>query len=247
MLDSTGPSATKHYLVLRAIGWDRLQRMQEIHGFSGGALAYFGFHAVQHEALAMPIADFFGSFDRIFRSCHHADRLSPLKAIHKLAIQRTSAFEREALAQVIESIFSRDYLDQDLSSIAANFTPYVGVKGQKELAHGCRVLPAGSRVRDLLMAACCVPAFYGKPSNIAPYFDAAFASGYKPKLSSLTRSSESTLVSTPWRSGLNQNTLFVNCFGHSYQKAAMFLDFGLLLFNVPNRTYEHDLVAAFAP
>jgi hypothetical protein len=247
VLDSTGPSATKHYLVLRAIGSERLQRMKEIHGFSGGALAYFGFQAVQQNALAMPIADFFGSFDKIFRSCHHADRLSPLRALHKIVLKKTSAFEHKALAQVIDSIFAPDFMNQRLDSLAPNFHPYLGVKGQKELAHGCRVLPPDSSIKDLLLAACRVPAFYGKPSNLTPFFDAAFAPGYKPTLSRLTKSSQATLVSTPWRAGWDRNTFSVNCFGHSYQKAAMFLDFGLLLLNLPNHTYEQDLAAAFGP
>jgi hypothetical protein len=43
VLDSTGPIATRHYLVLSAIGRERLLRFREIHVFSGGAFAIFGY------------------------------------------------------------------------------------------------------------------------------------------------------------------------------------------------------------
>ncbi|WP_141731632.1 hypothetical protein [Oligoflexus tunisiensis] len=246
ILDSTGPSATRHYLFLRALGMDRLQRMKAVHGFSGGAFAYFGFQAVHQKALQMPIENFYPSFDRIFRRCHHRHLLSPVQAFGNMALKRRSAFPPQVLDNVLRSIFAEEFLNRKLSSLPRNFVPYIGIRNQDGVANAREILSDDHSVRDLLLAVCRVPAFYGSPTCEQPYFDAAFAKGYRTALHNMTASGTPALVSTPWREGYKGQSLYVNCFGHRHQKWSMFKDFTLLMLNLPNRNYQHDLEAAFA-
>lgn len=246
VLDSTGPSATRHYLVLRALGMARLHRLKAIHGFSGGAFAYFGYHAVKARALRMPIEKFYPSFDQIFRDCHHPHLFSPMQALGNMAIKRRSAFDPWTLDNVLQAIFSQDFLNQKLSTIDPKFIPYIGVKNHDLVANARELLSPDHQVRDLLLAVCRVPAFYGSPTPEQPYYDAAFSKGYKAALRNITASGSPALISTPWRQGAKGTSLYLNCFGHSKQKWAMFKDFSLLMLNLPNKSYQHDLEAAFS-
>jgi hypothetical protein len=247
ILDSTGPSATRHYLFLRALGMDRLHRMKAVYGFSGGAFAYLGFHAVHGDALAMPIEHFYRRFDKIFRQCHHPEWFSPAKALTRLGLQKGSPFKPVALERVLLGIFSEDFLNQPLHTLRTNFVPIVGVKGQDAVKNARELMSPEAAYRDLLMSVCRVPAFYGRPDASSPLFDAAFAKGYKKSLKELTRDSGGpVLVSTPWRDGDKGGTRYINCFGHNQQKLAMLRDFTLLMLNLPNKGYQQDLEVAFS-
>ncbi len=245
ILDSTGPSATKHYLFLQALGSQRLLEMPEIHAFSGGIFACLGFLAVHQGALRQSIEAFYPDFDREFRACHHSHTLSPLQALHRLGIKKQSAFDRDALERVIQHIFSARFLALPLSDVHPGLIPYVGVQGQKQVMDLRILRGATLTVRECLLSACQVPFFYGPPSAEAPYYDAAFSPGYRHRLRELRAQKQALLISTPWKEGRTGHMLAVNCFGHNYQKIAMFRDFACLLLNVPNRAYQYDLESAF--
>jgi hypothetical protein len=207
--------------------------------------AYLGFHAVQNGDLRMPIEDFFPSFDRIFRNCHHPHFLSPVRALGNVTLKKRAAFDRQALENIQTSVFSKQYLDQKLANVDPRFIPYVGVRNQDAVANARVAFGPEGTLRDLLLAVIRVPAFYGPPTQNEPFYDAAFSKGYKAALRQFTATGAPTLISTPWREGYKGSALSINCFGHSHQKLSMLKDFTFLMLNVPNRSYQLDLEAAF--
>src|SRR5437867_4046041 len=107
ILDSIGPAVTKHYLVLSAIGVKRLHQLREIHAFSGGVFAYFGFHGLLYgktnHSLEVLLAR---KSEPAIRRCHHPSLLSPLRALHGLLFRRTALGTMAPLVDTLNYIFT---------------------------------------------------------------------------------------------------------------------------------------------
>ena len=256
ILDSTGPAVTKHYLVLSAIGVKRLHQLREVHAFSGGVFAYFGFHGVvsgkTNHSLEVLLTR---KSEAAIRRCHHPRLLSPLQALHGLLFRQT-AFGRVApLVDTLNYIFTADHLEKRLEDFPSNIKIYLGVKGKEspigvslgtlpflgDEANDLQNLP----IRDLVAMACAVPFIYGLPGRGDQFFDAGYTKGYLKARRAIFRADYPTFVSTPWRQGKKGNIVFVNCYGHRSPKLRMQIDVMKLLLNLPNRGWANDIAAAF--
>jgi len=256
VLDSTGPAATKHYLVLAAIGLERLRQLREIHAFSGGAFAYFGYHALSQGKTNYPLTALVeGHSEAAVRRFHHPSRLSPVRALSRLLLNKTAFGTTAPLINTLDFIFAPEHLDKRLSDFPSNLTIYLGAKGQQlPVAVSARTSsgPAADgrqlhdlTVRELVTLATTVPFVYGARDRSNEFFDAAFTPGYRRTLRALVRQEYPVLVSTPWRPDTRGRITYLNCYGHDHQKLRMSIDFARLLLNLPNRDWGEDIEAAF--
>ena len=254
VLDSTGPIATRHYLVLAAIGRERLLRFRELHAFSGGAFAIFGFLGLTSNNAKLRYPELRSAdTEKLFRSYHHRRSLSVARVLWNL-VQRKSAFEsNEPVRAMLAHIFRPEYMAQPFSAFPANAVLHLGQKGDPSivpLSNGphCHTACESLRQRplaDAIIAAVTVPRVYGRKDGNDHFFDAVYAGGYAQALRKTSQSGMPTLVSTPWRSGAKGEVCFVNCFPVGNQKAEMFKDFSRLVLNLPNRGWGDDIYAAF--
>jgi hypothetical protein len=254
VLDSTGPIATRHYLVLSAIGRERLLRFREVHVFSGGAFAIFGFLGLTSGSAKLRYPELRSSeTEKLFRGFHHQRPLSVPHVVWNL-MRRKSAFESNApVRAMLAHIFTPQYMAQPFAAFPANVVLHMGRKGQPSivpLSNGplcdAACMPLREQpLSDAIIAAVTVPMVYGRKDGQDQFFDAVYAGGYSQALRKTTQSSLPTLVSTPWRSGQKGPVYFVNCFPAGNQKVEMFKDFGRLVFNLPNRGWGDDIYAAF--
>lgn len=254
VLDSTGPIATRHYLVLSAIGRERLLRFREVHVFSGGAFAIFGFLGLTSDNAKLRYPELRSSeTERLFRGFHHQRPLSVAHVLWNL-VRRKSAFESNApVRAMLAHIFRAEYMAQPFAGFPANVVLHMGRKGQPSivpLSNGllcdADCVPLRDKpLSDAIIAAVTVPMVYGCKDGKDQFFDAVYAGGYSQALRKTTQSGLPTLVSTPWRSGQKGPVYFVNCFPAGNQKVEMLKDFGRLVFNLPNRGWGDDIYAAF--
>lgn len=256
ILDSIGPSLTKHYLVLSAIGVKRLHQLREIHAFSGGVFAYFGFHGIlygkMNHSLEVLLAR---KSEAALRRCHHPSLLSPLRALHGLLFRQTAFGTVAPLVDTLNYIFTTDHLEKRLEDFPPNIKIYLGVKGKESpIGVSLGTLPFGGSeanglqnlpIRDLVAMACAVPYIYGLTGRGDQFFDAASTKGYLNALGAIVKEGSPTLVSTPWRQGKKGNIVFVNCYGHRSPKRRVLIDVMKLLLNLPNRDWAQDIAAAF--
>lgn len=254
VLDSTGPIATRHYLVLSAIGRERLLRFREIHAFSGGAFAVFGFLGLTANRAKLKLHELRSSeTERACRSFHHQRVLSVPRVLFNL-VRRRSAFESNApVRDMLSHIFQPDYMNQPFSNFPKNVVLHLGQKSTPTIvplsngelcADECKPLRHGP-LAEAIVAAVTVPLVYGHTSGHDRFFDAVYAGGYTQALKQTSQSGCPTLVSTPWRSGAKGPVHFINCFPQGNQKVEMFKDFGRLVLNLPNRGWGDDIYAAF--
>lgn len=254
VLDSTGPIATRHYLVLGAIGRERLLRFREIHVFSGGAFAIFAYLGLTSSNAKLKFHELRSAeTERACRSFHHQRSLSVPRVVFNL-IRRKSAFGSNAPVQaMLAHIFRQDYMNQPFSNFPKNVVVHLGQKAKPSIvplsngdqcAEECKPLRNQS-LADAVIAAVTVPMVYGRTDGMDRFFDAVYAGGYTQALKETSRSGSPTLVSTPWRCGTKGSVQFVNCFPRGNQKMEMFMDFGRLVLNMPNRGWGDDIFAAF--
>jgi hypothetical protein len=256
VLDSTGMAATKHYLVLAAIGLERLGQFREIHAFSGGAFAYFGFHGLIEGKTNYSLPTLAaGRTEAAIRRLHHPNVLGPVRALYSFLLNKTAFGTSVPLAEMVNFIFSPEHLERRLQDFPSNIKIYLGVKGAEAPIGVSRETlsqlgESGARlqdlpVRDLMVLSSKVPFVYGLKDKSDEFFDAAFTRGYKSALKSIVRKNRPTLVSTPWREGNRGNVTYLNCYGHKHQKRQMRMDFAKLLLNLPNHGWGRDISAAF--
>jgi len=256
VLDSTGPSLTKHYLVLHAIGRERLARLREIHSFSGGVWAYFGFLALaggksnhSYEAYATR------RVEGAMRRFHHPTAFGPLRALYRLACRKPAFGSAQPIHDMLNYYFAADFMAQRLEQFPHSVRLHIGMDGRPEplevsaaaLAHGAPELRrfAQLSIREIIVLATTVPFVYGRDRDDI-YYDAAYAAGYVKALKRVSSSGRPTLVSTPWKTGRKDSITFVNCFASANPQFSMALDFARLILNIPNNAFGHDIVCAFA-
>jgi hypothetical protein len=254
LLDSTGPTATRHYAMLSAIGRERLLRFKEIHAFSGGAFAVFGFLGLtshnaklSFESLRAP------STERVFRKYHHPSPMSVPRAVMNLVRQQSVFQSNRPVYDMLEHIFRPEYTRQPYSAFPSNVTIYLGQKGQPAILRlansdhcdeACAPLRDGPLI-DAVAAAVTVPMVYGRGDGKDRFFDPVYAGGYGRLLRELSGRDQPTLVSTPWKKGSNGKVTYVNCCPSERQKMEMLKDFARLVLNLPNHGWGHDIYAAF--
>lgn len=254
VLDSTGVTATRHYILLNAIGRDRLLTFKEIHVFSGGAFALFGFLGLASNSTRLSYPDLRADHtERAFRSFHHKDPLSVLGAIWNLVRSKSIFASSEPVYAMLEHIFLPEYTHQPFSEFPKNVIVHLGRKGTPpilRMSNGstcdeeCKPLRA-RRLIDVIVAAVTVPMVYGRSDGTDEWFDSVYAGQYGKVLRETYSTGVPTLVSTPWKTGQRGNIRFSNCFPGRRQKLAMLSDFARLLLNLPNRGWGHDIYAAF--
>lgn len=256
ILDSTGPAVTKHYLVLSTIGIKRLHQLREIHAFSGGVFAYFGFHGLVDGKTNQSLEGLLTrNSEAAIRRCHHPSLLSPLRTLHGLLFRQTAFGTRAPLVDTLNYIFTADHLERRLEDFPPNIKIYLGVKGKKApIGVSLGTLPLlgdaandlqNRPIRDLVAMACAVPCIYGLAGRGDQFFDAGYTKDYLKTRRAIFREDGPTFVSTPWRQGKRGHMVFVNCYGHSSPKLRMQIDVMKLLLNLPNRDWAQDITAAF--
>lgn len=243
VMDSTGPSVTKHYEFLSILGKDRLSRFQRVESFSGGTFSLFGYLAVMSQATSHPVEFYFQNFEKKFRRAHHQSPVSIFTHMINLARHKSFNFGDQAIERTLRLIFSDDFLSTRISEIPDNFQPYLTDARNNKLV-ASREATGIFTVHDLLLASTRVPFFYGIHTR-HKYFDAAFASNYREKVQSYRSSPTPVLISTPWKAGWKGNAYNVKCFDSSNPQREMLLDFVRLALNLPNTKYNRDLALAF--
>lgn len=253
LLDSTGPSFTRQYIVLNAIGLERLQAFKEIHAFSGSVYALFGFLAfttgrnrVSVDSLCHPDAE------KVFRDQHHIGAFSGFRSIAKLMTGQSAFKSIEPLLASLEYMFG-DFVDQPFSQFGSNIHIYLAkAKDQPLLVlsnnENCspeleelRSMP----VKYIIAMAANVPFVYGGVQRGTPYFDPVYTKHYLSTLKQITSTDRQTLISTPWRSGKKENRHYLNCFPSGNARWQMLKDFSRLVSGRRNIAWSRDIYTAF--
>jgi hypothetical protein len=242
ILDSTGPSLTRHYLALQAIGIDRLQKFQEVHTYSGGAFAYFGYTSILAKECRHPFEEYAMNLDAVMRAAHSTKFgiLGHLSAF----IKHSSIYNSlEPMDDILRYCFRPEHLALHTDHIPQQLNVYVA---SPEKIHQINSKSPQSNINsifELLRYAVNVPRIY-EPN--AAFIDSAFHKDYRHifrRFSGLKQ--KPCLFVTPWKSGRKNNALFCNPFYPINQKRRMVLDFISLLSNIPNNTYSAELREAF--
>lgn len=253
LLDSTGPSFTRQYIVLNAIGYERLLACKEIHAFSGSVFALFGFIAFSTGANRLSIDELCDPrTEKIFRDQHHDGRFSGVKSLARLATGGSAFRSTQALIDSLETTFG-DFVNQAFSNFDANIHIYLSkTKGQPPLilSNNARCSPELHKLRQqpikhMIAMAANVPFVYGGIQSNAPYFDPVYGGHYLKTLKSLTSDAQPTLISTPWRSGRKQHRHFVNCYPRGNPYWLMSKDFARLVAGFNNVSWSRDIFTAF--
>lgn len=255
VLDSTGVVATRHYAILSAIGRERLLRFKEIHVFSGGAFAIFGFLGLSAPGGARLSFEELQArqTERAFRRFHHKSTLGAFGALANL-LRRRSVFGSSApLYGMIEHTFASAHTQQAFAEFPPNVVIYLGQKGTQPIARlsngpqcdeACKPLRA-LKLIDVIVPAVTVPIVYGRKDRQDRWFDPVYAGGYLGALKGACSSGAPTMVSTPWKHGKKNNIHFVNCFPERRQKLSMLADFARVVLNIPSHKWAQDIHAAF--
>lgn len=253
LLDSTGPSFTRQYIVLNAIGLERLKSYGEIHAFSGSVYALFGFMAfttganrVSIDSLCQPEAE------KVFRDQHHQGAFSGLRSLAKLASGQSAFSSVEPLIASLEYMFG-DFVDQPFSSFADNIHIYLA-KSKDEplliLSNNARCSPElqalrNAPIKQVIAMAANVPFVYGGVQQGTPYFDPVYTKHYVNTLKQITATDKPTLISTPWRSGKKENRHYLNCYPKGNARWLMLKDFTRLVSGRRNIAWSRDIYTAF--
>ncbi|WP_432719551.1 hypothetical protein R0381_000315 [Jeongeupia wiesaeckerbachi] len=253
LLDSTGPSFTRQYIVLNAIGADRLARFGEIHAFSGSVYALFGFLAFSSGRNRVAIESLCNEdAEMVFRNQHHAGRFSGLRSMLRL-IKGKSAFGTVSpLLASLEYIFG-DFVEQPFSAFGNNIHIYLAKSKDAPLLvlsnnDNCspELEPLRKRpIKHIIAMAANVPLVYGGKQDGAPYFDPVYTNHYLPTLKQITGTERRTLISTPWRSGQKENRRYLNCYPSGNANWLMLKDFIRLVAGLRNVSWSRDIYAAF--
>jgi hypothetical protein len=253
LLDSTGPSFTRQYIVLGAIGLERLARFEEIHAFSGSVYALFGYMAfasgrnqISIDALCHEEAE------TVFRNQHHAGRFSGLRAIARLAAGRPAFGTVDPLIASLEYMFG-DFVDQPFSTFGSNIHIYLAKSKDAPLlvlSNNGRCSPEllqlrAMPIKQVIAMAANVPIVYGGARAGTPYFDPVCTCHYLPTLKAIAAGERHTLISTPWRSGQKDNRRYLNCYPQGNARWLMLKDFARLVSGQRNVSWSRDIYAAF--
>jgi hypothetical protein len=253
LLDSTGPSFTRQYIVLNAIGAGRLADFAEIHAFSGSVYALFGFMAfaagknlVSVDALCHPAAE------RMFRDQHHAGRLPGLRSVARLLAGRPAFASVDPVLASLEYMFG-DFVERPFSDFGDNIHVYLASAKDAPLlvlSNNARCSPELLALRDMpvkhvIAMAANVPMVYGGVREGTPYFDPVYTDSYLPELKRIASGSRHVLVSTPWRSGQKENRRYLNCYPKGNARWLMLKDFMRLVGGRRNVSWSRDIYAAF--
>lgn len=253
LLDSTGPSFTRQYIVLSAIGVERLAKFGEIHAFSGSVYALFGYLAfatggnrVSVESLCHEDAE------TVFRNQHHIGRFSGLRSISKLMVGKPAFSSVSPLLESLEYMFG-DFVEQPFSAFGANIHVYLAKTKDAPLlvlSNNDRCSPELEHLRDrpikqIIAMAANVPIVYGGAREGTPYFDPVYTAHYLPTLKAITSTDRHTLISTPWRSGQKDNRRYLNCYPAGNARWLMLKDFTRLVSGQRNVSWSRDIYTAF--
>ncbi|MFZ6818802.1 hypothetical protein [Undibacterium sp. Ji22W] len=253
LLDSTGPSFTRQYIVLNAIGLERLQAFNEIHAFSGSVYALFGFMAfstgknrVSIDSLCHPQAE------KVFRDQHHTGAFSGVRSIAKLLTGQSAFSSTEPLIASLEYMFG-DFVDLPFSYFASNIHIYLAKHKDQQLLvlsnnENCSPELEGLRsmsIKYIIAMAANVPFVYGGVKQGTPYFDPVYTKHYLATLKRITSTDKQTLISTPWRSGKKENRHYLNCYPSGNARWQMLKDFSRLVSGRRNIAWSRDIYTAF--
>jgi hypothetical protein len=253
LLDSTGPSFTRQYIVLNKIGLDRLFSFKEIHAFSGAVYALFGYIAfmteknvVSIDALCQPDAE------RVFRDQHHPGLLSGLRAVSKMLVGRPAFGSVAPLIASLEYIFG-DFVNQPFSAFPDNI--YIYLAKSKEapllvLSNNERCTPElqplrQAPIKHIIAMSANVPMLYGGSQANVPYFDPVYTKQYVATLKKIGAAENPLLVSTPWRSGQKDNRYYLNCYPQGNPRWLMLGDLARLVGAQKNVCWSRDIYTAF--
>ena len=253
LLDSTGPSFTRQYIVLSKIGLERLYAFNEIHAFSGAAYALFGFIAfatqqniVSIDALCRPDAE------RVFRDQHHPGVFSGLRSMTKLAIGRPAFGSVAPLIASLEYMFG-EFVNKPFSAFPKNIHIYLAKSKEDPLlilSNNDRCAPELLPLRDapikhIIAMAANVPRLYGGTQSNFPYFDPVYTRQYIPALKAIGSTNNQVLVSTPWRAGVKGNKYYLNCYPPGNARWLMLKDLARLVGAQKNICWSRDIYTAF--
>ena len=249
VLDSIGPAFTRHYLLLSAIGLDRLSRFKAVHAYSGGVFALFGFLGFTSGNAQLAYEDFLvAGTERKFREFHHPKSLGPMRVMYNLMRYKSAFLSTKPIIDSLEYIFKPEYLSRTLKSFPSNIRIHLGDKIKREIAvvKSDAIQDFGTAsIKDLIALATKVPFVYGDRTHSDRYFDAAFSKSYRKDLHETLATGRATLVSTPWKSGERGSIRYVKCVEHTNAKHKMLGDFTRLLLNLPIRDWGQDIAMAF--
>lgn len=253
LLDSTGPSFTRQYIVLNKIGLDRLLSFNQIHAFSGAVYALFGYIAfmtkqnvVSIDALCQPDAE------RVFRDQHHAGPFSGLRAVAKMLIGRPAFDSIAPLIASLEYIFG-DFVNQPFSAFPENIHIYLAkskdapllVLSNNDLCTPELQPLRRAPIKRVIAMSANVPMLYGGARPDVPYFDPVYTKQYLPTLKKIGAANNQVLVSTPWRSGRKENKYYLNCYPQGNPRWLMLKDLARLIGAQKNVCWSRDIYTAF--
>ncbi|MEQ1875557.1 MAG: hypothetical protein ABL958_02860 [Bdellovibrionia bacterium] len=246
ILDSTGPGLTMHLPVLEALSKMGMGSFQEIHAFSGGAMAYVCQWAKDEGFLKHSVEYYAENYDKIFRQNHHRGFWSPLKALFLMLLGK-SAWSYSTMATHLHQMFKPEFMAAPVSILPENFTFYLGRKDSGEVV----TMDAKARresnltMEEALTAIVGMPGIYGYTPN--SFYDSVYSPGYKAFYRNLLRVKRpKVIVAAIAKQGSVRGNFYVNPLGNGLLKSRMMGDIFRLLFNMPNPQYRRDISAAWA-
>lgn len=253
LLDSTGPSFTRQYIVLNAIGLERLNAFGEIHAFSGSVYALFGFMAFSTGKNRISIDSLcHQDAEKVFRDQHHVGALSGLRSLAKLATGQSAFSSTAPLIASLDYMFG-DFVNRPFDSFGSNIHIYLAKTKEDPLlvlSNNARCSPELQTLRTMpikhiIAMAANVPFVYGGVRQGTPYFDPVYAKHYLATLKNISASHQKILISTPWRSGKKDNRHYLNCYPSGNAKWLMLKDFTRLVSGQRNVSWSRDIYTAF--
>jgi hypothetical protein len=253
VLDGTGPSITRQYIVLNEIGAERLKTFQAIHAFSGGVYALIGYFAFSTNSNLASIEHLCtADAEWAIRDHHHQGRFSGIRTLFRLATGKSAFLSPEPVIKSLEYILG-DFVERPFSVFPQNLRIYLALEPGGSplcLSNDDTCDPKVIFLRDwpikkVIAMAVNVPFVYGGVHDKYPYFDAVYCAGYLDKLKSIGAHGIPTLTSTPWRSGRKGHSHFLKCFPKGNPRWQMLADFLRLIVGMRNKSWSADVYTAF--
>jgi hypothetical protein len=255
VIDSTGPMVTRQYLVLDAIGPQRLSRMSQVHSFSGGTFALFvflglasGCGRIRGKDIGAPVGE------RTFRKLHHSAPMPVLRALFNLLLQRPMFPSARPVTDSLEYILSREYTDRRFADMPSNIHLHVahrktrqsGVLCQASMSSGDLSALRDTPMREIVAMSVAAPKMYGVSGTSGAVYDGVYAEDHREHIKRICTSGMPTMVSTPWRASGEKGAIrFLRCMPYKHERWIMLRDMTKLLLNVRNSDWGHDVAVAF--
>jgi hypothetical protein len=240
ILDGTGPGVSSHFGFLSQIGGENLGKFKAIHAFSGGIFAYLAHLALQSGYLRYDLEEYAENLDRRTIEFYHQDRKSIFRILAKLVAGKP-IFSWHVLDRSINYIFSKEFLEKPISSLPANFHPYVAAESRCMRVDSSSPEWGSLRVYDLLLAGSSIPFVFEANTLTSRFSDAVFAKDFRYTLGGLLRASAPTIIVSMWPRRDSDNVSVYRTLESGSGKCRLYRDSLSILLKIPMSHWRSEI------